>query len=421
MFYLLIIIFLAGIITAFSPSVFATLPSLLSLEKRTHNGRPIGVVVGLLAGFSFFTFLFTTLFGLLGGSPSGLRYASILLIGCCGLAMITYYLSDLFGRWTTYIAEIGLAWEAKGDAQRGGFYTGLLLGGMLGLVWVPLVGFILAALTTLAVEHKIESHIILMTLAFSLGVGISFLVIAYGHSRFRSSPPFLTGATEKIRTFVGWFLLMSAIALAFNLDVQFDNWVTHTFPEAENPTVPNTLQQLKSVRPPPMAFPNVAVMPQVGDETPALPKLGLAPAFVDIDSWINTDYLPMAKLKGRVVVLNFWSYNCIQCQRMVPFLVLWYNRYQSSGLVVMGIHTPHLQDERNIANVRNAVKALQIPYPIAVDNNSLTAQAYHVDAWPSLYLIDRNGVIRLIQRGVGNYEEFENGIRELLEEPRTSQ
>lgn len=263
---LLLVIFIAGVITAFSQSVYAMLPSLLSLDERNHNARPIGVVVGLVTSFSLFTYLFTRLFSLLGATPSGLRYASILLIACCGFVMITSYLSDLFGRWTNSVAETGLEWEKRGEAKGGGFYSGLLLGGLLGLVWVPPVGFILAALTALAVAHKIEAHIMLMALAYSLGVAIPFLMIAYGQARFRSTPPFLTASAEKIRIIFGWFLLATAIALAFDLDVKFDNWVTHTLPQAENPAPPYTLQQLEKVRPPPRAFPNFEVMPQVENQ-----------------------------------------------------------------------------------------------------------------------------------------------------------
>jgi thiol-disulfide isomerase/thioredoxin len=146
-----------------------------------------------------------------------------------------------------------------------------------------------------------------------------------------------------------------------------------------------------------------------------LPSLGKAPDFVEISAWINSPPLNLSQLKGRVVLVDFWTYSCINCIREIPYLNAWYAKYGRDGLTVVGVHTPEFQFERNYSNVLAAVKSLGIKYPVALDNNYSTWNVYGNEYWPSEYVIDQNGMIRHTQIGEGDYNETETVIRELLQ------
>jgi len=147
----------------------------------------------------------------------------------------------------------------------------------------------------------------------------------------------------------------------------------------------------------------------------SLPDLGRAPNFIGISAWINSAPLNLSQLKGRIVLVDFWTYSCINCIREIPYLNAWYARYGEEGLVVVGVHTPEFQFERNYSNVLTATKSLGIKYPVALDNNYSTWNVYGNEYWPSQYVIDQNGVIRHTQLGEGDYNTTETVIRELLQ------
>ena len=148
--------------------------------------------------------------------------------------------------------------------------------------------------------------------------------------------------------------------------------------------------------------------------TTNLPNYGKAPDFQGIQGWINSPPLSISQLKGKVVLVDFWTYSCINCNRTIQYLNAWYSEYGNEGLVIVGVHTPEFQFERNYSNVLAATQAFGIRYPVALDSNSATWNAYHNEYWPAEYLIDANGSIRHREFGEGNYNETENAIRTLL-------
>ncbi len=147
----------------------------------------------------------------------------------------------------------------------------------------------------------------------------------------------------------------------------------------------------------------------------ALPNYGPAPNIQGISAWINSQPLNISQLKGKVILVDFWTYSCINCIRTIPQLNAWYNAYGNNGLVIIGVHTPEFQFEHNYSNVYSAVKMFGIKYPVALDNNYSTWDAYNNQYWPADYLIDKNGNIRYESFGEGNYNQTEAVIRELLE------
>lgn len=408
--------FLAGVFTILSPCVLPVLPALLSASIGGGKQRPLGVVVGLILSFTFFTLALTAIVKQFGISANLLRQVAILLIGFFGFVMVLPFLSNWFARATNSVANWGIRIQLRKEAQQSGFFGGFILGGALGLIWTPCAGPILAAITTLVATQAITLKIVALTLSYSLGAGIPLLLIAYGGNKALASLPFLSRNSEIIRQFFGWIMILTAIALAFNLDVALQQRVLEYLPNIQIENNSRVQQELNKLRPAPLSFPGLEVRPRV-QEGEELPQLAVAPELVGLSDWINTAPLTIAGLKGQVILIDFWTYSCINCIRTLPYLKQWLEKYNDKGLVIIGVHTPEFEFEKDLKNVENAVERFKIHYPVALDNQYETWQAYHNSYWPAKYLIDQNGIIRYVHFGEGEYSETENAIRSLLKMP----
>jgi cytochrome c biogenesis protein CcdA/thiol-disulfide isomerase/thioredoxin len=386
--------FLAGIFTALSPCILPVLPAILAAGTAQGKMRPFGTVLGLVLSFSFFTLALTSIVHATGVSPNFLRWVAIALIFLFGLVMVSEKLSLWFAKITTPIADLGQRLQGKATAT--GFWSGLMFGVALGLLWTPCAGPILAAITTLAATGAVSFTAVLLTLSYSVGAGIPMFLFAYGGNKLVQSSHFLSRHSERIRQFFGCLMIVFAVVLAFNWDM---------------------LLQEKLARLTPAFFTEKGR--KLEEELGALRGHGLtigskAPEITGIAQWINSPPLTLEELKGKVVLIDFWTYSCINCLRTLPYLKNWYADYKNEGFVIIGVHTPEFVFEKNFDNVSAAVKHLGIEYPVALDNDYKTWQAYHNNYWPAHYLIDQNGIIRMVHYGEGSYVETENAIRELL-------
>lgn len=369
--------FLAGIFTALSPCILPVLPAILASGISGGRLRPLGTILGLICSFTFFTLTLTWLVQETGLSPYILRYIAIALIFFFGLVMIFPKLSNWFAALTAPIAGVGQTIHPSS-----GFLGGFIFGIALGLIWTPCAGPVLAAITTLVATHALDRTAILMTLAYSIGAAIPLFIIAYGSSKLIG----LSRYSEVIRKFFGALMVLFSLMLLFNWDMMLNQQLSKIFPEF-----------LKEKNLP--LFGKATLM--AGDK---------APDFTGIDSWINKP----SQLKGKVVLVDFWTYSCINCLRTLPYLKDWDAKYKDKGLVIVGVHTPEFEFEKDPQNVQSAVKELGINYPVALDNHYATWNAFHNHYWPAHYLIDPSGKIQMIHYGEGGYAETENGIRKLL-------
>lgn len=393
MLVLLIFSFLAGIFTVLSPCILPILPVLLAAGTAQGRLRPLGIIVGLIVSFSFFTLTLSALVHTLGLSASALRMGAIGLIALFGLIMIFPHLSNRFAKLTAFIATAGQKLQPAQPVS--GFWGGALLGVALGLLWTPCAGPILAAITTLVATHALSVIAILMTLSYSLGASLPMFLIAYGSSKILLSSRYLTKHSEGIRRFFGLLMICFATILAFHWDILLEQKLLRFFPHSLIEKNPKLEQELGKLR---------------GETT----MQGRAPELVGIDAWINSPPLTIQGLKGHVVLIDFWTYSCINCIRTLPHLEEWDSRYRDKGLVIIGVHTPEFEFEKNIENVKKAVEQLGISYPVAIDNQYKTWSAYQNNYWPAHYLIDQEGNIRMTHFGEGDYVEMENAIRALL-------
>lgn len=400
MIILLVFAFLAGVVTVVSPCILPVLPLLLSAADGGHR-RPWGIVSGLVCSFTFFTLALSALVQTTGISPDYLRYAALGLIIFFGLTMLFPDFGERLETWMGGLTRLGSVVQGESKNVGSGFWGGFVLGCALGLLWSPCAGPILATITTLVATRAIAWSTILLTAAYSIGSAIPMLLIMYGGNVMLNSMKSIEGYTGIIRRLFGALMIVGALLIGFHGDTVLQHLVENYLPSINienNELVKKELAKLK-----PMSNKNFSfsINPQ-------------APELVGINHWINSPALDLKQLRGRVVLLDFWTYSCINCVRTLPYLKQWYETYKDKGFTIIGVHTPEFEFEKSLENVQNAVHRFGIQYPVALDNEYKTWQNYNNHYWPAHYLIDQNGIVKEQRFGEGGYEETENAIRHLL-------
>lgn len=413
MFLLILFAFVAGIVTILSPCILPVLPILLSTAVGGGRKRPLGVVSGFVVSFTFFTLALATLVRACGLPPSTLRTIAIGVVGAFGLIMLLPQLSILWERVTSRFAFAG-----SNNATREGFGGGLIIGLSLGLLWAPCVGPIMASVITLAATGTITTSIVLLTLAYSLGTAVPMLLLLYGGGWVTRALPFLRARTALIQRVFGGLMVLLSLAMFFNVDRAFQSWVLTTFPSygtgltklEENSTVKEQLRNLNK------KTDSQPVLKQVQTQLNQLFDYGPAADFSGGTHWLNSQPLTLTGLKGKVVLVDFWTYSCINCIRTLPYVTSWYSKYKDAGLVVVGVHSPEFAFEKETKNVEMAIRDFKIDYPVVQDNDFAIWKAYNNQYWPAKYLIDSNGRIRYVHFGEGEYDKTETVIQQLLQE-----
>lgn len=401
MLLLLFFAFLAGVITVLSPCVLPVLPILLAAGAGQGRLRPLGIILGIILSFTFFTLSLAIIIRATGLSADALRYVAIGLIVCFALVMIFPKLSIWFEQTTARIGKLGS--HIQTSTYRGsGFWSGFTLGIALGLIWTPCAGPILATVTTLVALKAITLSTILITFAYSFGSALPMFGIVYGSSKLTTILTGLSAYSVHIRKLFGICMLIGAATIAFHFDIVLQQFTAQYFPiiTIENSSiVRKNLDLLRKASS--MNF--FDIMPGTR-----------APEFTGISTWINSQPLTMEQLRGKVVLVDFWTYSCINCVRTLPYLKKWYANYINKGFVIVGVHTPEFEFEKNATNVQEAIKRFNIIYPVALDNEYKTWNNFNNRYWPAHYLIDKEGIIRYIHFGEGEYVTTENQIRALL-------
>jgi cytochrome c biogenesis protein CcdA/thiol-disulfide isomerase/thioredoxin len=410
MLVLLGIAFLAGVITAISPCVLPVLPILLAGgASSTNRFRPYAIVAGLVISFTTFTLAGAALLSALGLPEDLLRNIAIAALFVLAATLIWPRLGWILERPFLFLTR------RRPAADSNGFVLGL----SLGLVFVPCAGPVLAAATTLAATGEVSVRVVLVMAAYAAGVGLPMLAIAIGGQRLSTGLRLLRTHAAMTRRIAGVVVGATALAIALGADTRFATALpgyTQTFQNhIERSGTAN--RKLRDLRGGGQAL-------AAGTSVSDAPK---APEFRGIDLWLNTPYgrpVSVAAYRGKVVLVDFWTYSCINCLRTLPHLEAWDRAYRHAGLRIVGIHSPEFAFEHVPSNVRSAVRRLGVRYPVGLDNHFDTWQAYENEYWPADYLIDRAGRVRDTHFGEGAYGETESQIRHLLGEkvkaPRTS-
>ncbi len=392
---LLLIGLIAGVATALSPCVLPVLPILLA--GGASGRKPFRIIAGLVLSFTAFTLFASWLLGKLGLPQDLLRNLAIVLLFLMAAVLLIPQAALLVERSLASFTRYR-------PANAGG---GFLLGVTLGLVFVPCAGPFLGAITAAAGREQFGGKTIAATLAYAIGAAVPMLVIAIGG---REASGRIRAHAEAVRRASGVVIALVALALVFHADDHLAKvsapWTTYLQDKVENSS--SGKRELAKLRGGGAAL--TATKKQSGE----LPDYGVAPPFHADGDWINSKPLTLEQLRGKVVLVDFWTYSCINCLRTLPHLKAWDATYRRQGLVIVGVHTPEFAFEHVSSNVRAAVKRLGIEYPVVQDNRFKTWDNYSNQYWPAEYLIDKTGHVRHTHFGEGQYGETEQLIRELL-------
>lgn len=416
---LILFAFLSGMVTIFAPCIWPILPIVLSAGATSGERKPLGIVMGLAVSFMLATLALAFVVQVIPFDPEVLRLFAVFVIALLGLTLIIPALGARLEGTVSRFASLGGRFMKNSGT---GFWSGFITGFALGLVWSPCAGPILATIATLAATQAVSFQVVLITLAFVLGVSLPLFVLAVLGKRILTKTRVLAPYTKRIQQSFGLIMILAAGAIYTGYDKTLQTKLLDTFPSYEsflnglekNDMVKQKLDELKGVdRGSSLLKKEEAKSSMKSD----LPQYGQAPEFVGIEKWLNTDSpLTLDGLRGKVVLIDFWTYSCINCIRTLPYVTGWYEKYKDQGFVVIGVHTPEFAFEKKTMNVVDAMARYKISYPVAQDNNYGTWRAYGNRYWPAHYLVDTEGRIREYHFGEGNYKETEQAIQSLLEE-----
>jgi cytochrome c biogenesis protein CcdA/thiol-disulfide isomerase/thioredoxin len=363
-----------------------------------RNLRPYLVVLGLALSFSAFTLLGTLALSTLPLPKDTIRWTGLVLLVLVGIAMMFPQVQHLL---EVPFARIR---QRQVSGEHGGFVLGLALGA----VYVPCAGPVLAAITVAGATGKIGLRTVALTVAFAVGAAIPLLIFALAGRGIAERVQAFRDRQRGVRIGAGLLVIGLAIALTFNLtDVLQRTVPDYTASLNKALDNKNVAKQLGSDQAEPLA--------QCAQEpATTLQDCGKAPAVSTSDKWLNTPGNTAVNTTGKVVLVDFWAYSCINCQRAIPHVQAWYSDYQSAGFEVIGVHTPEYTFEQDAGNVAAGAKRLHITYPIAIDSGYQTWTAFGNDSWPADYLIDSSGEVRHVGIGEGDYGSTEALIRQLL-------
>ncbi len=455
---LLILAYLGGILTIVSPCILPVLPFVFSRAGQSFSRSVLPMLAGMVLMFA----LVATL-AAVGGSwvVQANQYGRWLALALVALFGATLLFPKLAERLTHPLVSLGdrLSQSAQGDGTAtGGAATGprpgasFLLGIATGLLWAPCAGPILGLVLTGAALQGASVGTTLLLVAYAAGAATSLALALLVGGRVFSAMKRSLGAGEWIRRALGGLMLAGVAAIAFGLDtgvlaqistastggieqklveqlgarrnaaangINSTNGTNGTNADSAAQNAPAADQA--NAGGPAMTATNSAMMRAAVDAPAPLPVEGQLPSLDGAVQWLNSPPLTAQALRGKVVLVDFWTYSCINCLRTLPYVKAWAQKYRDQGLVVIGVHAPEFAFERDIGNVKKAVHDLGVDYPVAIDNNFAIWRGFNNQYWPAHYFIDAEGRVRYHHFGEGNYAESERVIQQLLREAGAKQ
>jgi cytochrome c biogenesis protein CcdA/thiol-disulfide isomerase/thioredoxin len=421
---------IGGLITGISPCILPVLPVILmsgaqsaraaagisaaagtvglspAKPSRAESLRPYLVIAGLVVSFSTVTLAGSALLSLLRLPPDAIRWLALVALVAIGLGLIFPSVEALLEKPFSRLPQ----------KQFGSGSTGFGLGLALGVLYVPCAGPVLAAVVLAGATGSIGLPTIALTLSFAVGAVVPLLIFALAGRRVAERVRAFRRRQRAIRITAGVITILLAVALLFNLPATLQRAIPD-YTMSFQRKLGGTDQVRRQLNLGGAVNDQNAALSDCTDGASELENCGTAPDIKGITQWLNTPGgapVGLKSLHGKVVLIDFWAYSCINCQRSIPHVVGWYNTYRDKGFDVIGIHTPEYAFEHDKGNVATAAAELGITYPIALDNDYATWTNYRNQYWPAHYLIDTNGTVRHIKFGEGDYDVTEHLIRQLL-------
>ena len=430
---LILIGFIGGLITGISPCILPVLPVIFfsgTQSARTSDPtadtvgavatatkptrslsetlRPYRVIAGLVVSFSVVTLVGSALLALVGLPQDAIRWVALGALVAIGIGLI-------FPRFEALLEK---PFSRLPQKQFGSGRSGFGLGLALGVLYVPCAGPVLAAIVVAGATGTIGVEIVALTLSFAVGAALPLLFFALAGQRVAERVAAFRRRQREIRVVAGVVTILLAVALVFNLPAALQRAIpdyTSTLQEK----VGGEDQLREKLNLGGLVNEQNAELSNCSDGATELESCGTAPDIKGITKWLNTPGnapIDLKSLRGKVVLIDFWAYSCINCQRAIPHVTAWYDAYRNKGFEVIGVHTPEYAFEKVESNVVSGAEDLGITYPIAMDNAFSTWTNYRNRYWPAHYLIDQQGVVRHVKFGEGGYDDTENLIRQLLSE-----
>jgi cytochrome c biogenesis protein CcdA/thiol-disulfide isomerase/thioredoxin len=402
---LIFLAYLGGILTILSPCILPVLPFVFSRADKPFLKSGLPILIGMSATFA----LVATLAAVGGGwAVAANDYGRIIALAIMALFGLTLVFPELSERLSRPVVALGnrLAQRADANEAASPVWPSLLLGVATGLLWAPCAGPILGLILTGAALEGASARTTLLLAAYAAGAATSLALALLAGGKIFAAMKYSLGAGEWVRRGLGVAVLAAVAAIGAGAD-------TGLLTRLSLASTASLEQRLVDIA---HSDPSTNATRKADTASATLSVEGRAPALAGAVEWLNSKPLTADDLKGKVVLVDFWTYSCINCLRSIPYVRAWAEKYKDQGLVVVGVHSPEFAFEKNIANVRNAVGDLKIGYPVAIDNNFAIWRAFKNQYWPAHYFIDANGNIRHHHFGEGDYAGSERVIQKLLAE-----
>ncbi|NYF37829.1 cytochrome c biogenesis protein DipZ [Stenotrophomonas sp. JAI102] len=408
---LLVLAYLGGVLTILSPCILPVLPFVFARSDRPFLRSGLPLLIGMALMFAVVASLAAVSSQWVAQANQIGRWIALVVMAVFALALLWPALADrLLSPFQRLGARLSASADAASDAGRGGVGTSLLIGIATGLLWAPCAGPILGLILTGAALQGASVGTSGLLLAYALGAATSLALAIWIGGRVFAALKRRLGVGEWVRRGLGIAALLAVVAIAMG-------WDTGVLTRLSTVSTAKLEQGLLDVLPAQEPPAGGAMMRAAGSlPGEPLPVEGMLPSLAGATGWLNSPPLDAQALRGKVVLVDFWTYSCINCLRAMPYVREWAERYRDHGLVVIGVHAPEFAFERNLANVQRAVKDLKVTYPVAIDNDFAIWRGFNNKYWPAHYFIDAQGNIRAHHFGEGNYAQSEQIIRTLLRE-----
>lgn len=407
---LLLLAYLGGVLTLLSPCILPVLPFVFARADRPFLRSTLPLLLGMALTFTVVASLAAVGSQWVAQANQIGRWVALVLMAVFAIALLWPTLADhLLAPFQRIGARLSARADAVDAAGRGGAWTSLLIGIATGLLWAPCAGPILGLVLTGAALNGASVGTSSLLLAYALGAVTALaLAVWVGGRVFRALQARL-GLGNVVRRVLGVAALLAVVAIGLGWDTGLLTRLSAVSTARIEQGLLDAVPDAQPAAPPMM-------MMAAGQAGAPLPVEGTLPSLSGATGWLNSPPLSAEQLRGKVVLIDFWTYSCINCLRAMPFVHEWAQRYRDHGLVVVGVHTPEFAFERDPRNVMKAVQQLKVQYPVALDNQYAIWRAFNNRYWPAHYFIDAQGNIRGHQFGEGNYAHSEQVIRRLLVE-----
>jgi cytochrome c biogenesis protein CcdA/thiol-disulfide isomerase/thioredoxin len=433
---LFVLAYLGGVLTIVSPCILPVLPFVFARADRPFLRSGLPMLIGMAATFAAVATLAAVAGGWAVEANQYGRDAALVLLALFGVALLFPGIADRLARpFVALGARLSETAGQRAADDGSSALSSLMLGVATGFLWAPCAGPVLGLILTGAALQGASVETSLLLLTFAAGAATSLALALLVGGRVFAAMKRSLGAGEWIRRGLGVAVIAAVVAIALGVDTGFltristasTAWLEQGLldrfkPESKTTDVETTPSVVMNGPgtmtggPAMTGGPGMMMKGKPEEKSGELPVEGALPPLAGVTEWVNSPPLTREALKGKVVLIDFWTYSCINCLRAIPYVRAWADKYKDQGLVVIGVHAPEFAFEKNIRNVRGAVTDLKIDYPVAIDNDYAIWRAFSNQYWPAHYFIDAEGRIRHHHFGEGSYEESERVIQQLLAE-----